>query len=313
MTDLGTARFPALGTTAVLVTCPADAEPVARTVLDEELDAIDVACSRFRPDAELVRLNQSRGRWTQVSALLLEAVEVALVAARQTDGVVDPTVGTSLRLLGYDRDFAQLAPTGPPLGVTLGPVPGWHHVEVDHRDRRVRVPTGVEVDLGATAKALAADRAARRASLATGAGVLVGLGGDIAMAGDGPAQGWAVRVTDDHRGPLDAPGQTVRLAGGGLATSSIAIRAWRRGDEDLHHIVDPGTGRPTRGPWRTVSVAAATCVDANTASTAALVMGAPAVPWLEELGLPSRLVATDGTVRTVAGWPSEPSEPSEPS
>ncbi|MGH9077107.1 MAG: FAD:protein FMN transferase [Acidimicrobiales bacterium] len=305
MSPPGTARFSALGTTAVLLSCPPSAGKAALGVLRDELQAIDAACSRFRPDAELAGLNRAGGRWQEVSPLLLEAVEVALAAARQSAGAVDPTVGRALRLLGYNQDFAQIAPDGPPLEITLGPVPGWQAIEVDHVSGRIRVPAGVEVDLGATAKALAADRAAGRAAAVTGAGVLVGLGGDIAMAGPAPAEGWEVRVTDDHRAPPGAPGQTVRASAGGLATSSIAVRAWRRGDEILHHVVDPGTGRPATGPWRTASVAAATCVAANTAATAALVLGTGAAPWLEDLGLPARLVDNGGAVRTVAGWPPE--------
>jgi len=80
------------------------------------------------------------------------------------------------------------------------------------------------------------------------------------------------------------------------------VRSW--GDAS-HHIIDPGTSRPTQGPWRTVSVAAATCVDANIASTAAIVLGDEAAPWLRERNMPARLVGTHGDVLTVAGWPAE--------
>ncbi|HET9690893.1 MAG TPA: FAD:protein FMN transferase [Acidimicrobiales bacterium] len=305
MTVVDPVSFGALGTTAVLATWPPDAQPAARAVLDDELAAIDLACSRFRADSELTSLNRASGSWVTVGPLLLTAVDVALRAARQTGGAVDPTVGTAMRLIGYDRDFAAITPEGPPLRVAVAPAPGWERVQVDPARRRVRVPAGVELDLGATAKALAADRAARRAADATGAGVLVGLGGDLAMVGAPPPGGWTVRVTDDHRAPPDAPGQTVSLAGGGLATSSTVVRAWTRGTERLHHIVDPGTGRPVRPRWRTVSVAAASCVDANTAATASIVRGARAAAWLGGRGLPARLVGVDGAVTTVGGWPGQ--------
>ncbi|MGH9073092.1 MAG: FAD:protein FMN transferase [Acidimicrobiales bacterium] len=305
MSTMEALSFPALGTTATLMSHPPEAMEVVRKVLEEEVAVIDAACSRFRADSELIGLNEASGRWREVSPLLLTAVQVALLAARQTDGAVDPTVGTALRLLGYDRDFTQVAATGPPLQVTLRPVPGWQVVEVDPRRGRIRLPAGVELDLGASAKALAADRAARRAAERAGASVLVGLGGDLAMAGEPPPGGWVVRVTDDHAGPLDAPGQTVCLAGGGLATSSSVVRSWKRGTDALHHVVDPDTGRPAGGPWRTVSVAAATCVDANTAATAAVVLGEGASGWLVGLGLPARLVALDGGVEVVGGWPAE--------
>lgn len=305
MTAPAPATFSALGTTAVVAAWPPEAQDGALEVLRDEVEAIDRACSRFRDDSELVALNRSGGRWTPVSAALAEAVEVALVAARQSGGSVDPTVGAALRLVGYDRDFSAVAADGPPLRWFLAPAPGWRQVVLDRGGPRVRVPTGVELDLGATAKALAADRAAGRAAEVTGGGVLVGLGGDLAMAGSPPPGGWSVRVTDDHRSPPDAAGQTVNVDGGGLATSSVTTRTWRRGSETLHHILDPATGRPAKGPWRTVSVAAATCVDANTAATAALVKGRGAVSWLSGLGLPARLVGAGGEVRTVAGWPAE--------
>ena len=121
-----------------------------------------------------------------------------------------------------------------------------------------------------------------------------------------PPHGWPVRVTDDHADAPDAPGQSVAVRSGGLATSSTTVRRWTAGDARLHHILDPRTGAPARGPWRTVSVAAASCVDANIASTAAVIRGDAAPAWLDEAGLPARLLAHDGTVTLTAGWPSEP-------
>ncbi|HLK44020.1 MAG TPA: FAD:protein FMN transferase, partial [Thermoleophilia bacterium] len=211
--------FPALGTTAVvLVTEPTELAR-AEEAVRAELDAIDRACSRFRDDSELAKLNGAAGVPVQVSRLLVEAIDVALRAAHLTGGRVDPTIGHALRLLGYDRDFASVERLGPPISVTAVAAPGWQLIEVDHDRSTVRVPSGVAVDLGATAKAFAADRAAARAAAGSddGAGVLVSLGGDVATAGAAPDGGWRVRVTDDHAAPLDAPGQTIRLRAGGLA------------------------------------------------------------------------------------------------
>jgi thiamine biosynthesis lipoprotein len=301
--------FPALGTTAVLlVTDPTAADP-ARAVLDAEIDAIDRACSRFRPDSELAGVNASTGRPVVVSALFLDAVDVALRAAVLSGGRVDPTVGAALRVLGYDRDFSQVHPAGPPLRVTMRPVPGWRLVWTDRETSTVRVPAGVELDLGATAKALCADRAAQAVVRATGAGVLVSLGGDIAVAGAAPAGGWRIRVTDDHAAPTDAPGETVTIVSGGLATSGVSVRRWDRGPRRLHHLVDPSTGMPADTCWRTVTVAAGSCVDANIASTAAVILGADAPAWLAQRRLPARLVGADGRVVHVGGWP-EDEEPS---
>jgi FAD:protein FMN transferase len=288
----------ALGTSAVLLVTAPEALDAARRVLEAELAAVDAACSRFRPDSELSLVNRSGGRPVPVGPLLEEAVAVALAVAEQTGGSVVPTVGAAMRALGYDRDFAAGLPAPPPRART--PVPAATAVRLDRARGTVTVDPGVELDLGASAKALAADRAARAAHAATGAGVLVNLGGDVATAGDPPPGGWRVRVTDDHAAPHGAPGQTIALAGGGLATSSTTVRRWA----DRHHIVDPATGRPTDGPWRTASVAAASAVDANAVATAAIVRGTDAVAWLERLRLPARLVHADGAVTTVGGWPA---------
>ena len=251
-----------------------------------------------------------------VSDTLLAAVEDALVAARFTGGVVDPTVGRAMDHLGYDRDFAEVAPTGPPLPCRRAQVSGWRTIRVDRAVGTITLPPGVQVDLGATAKAGCADRAAEMAAAVTGTGVLVSLGGDVAVAGRPPDEGWAVRIADRHdAGPGD-PSVTVAITHGGLATSGTAARRWSRGDERLHHLVDPTTGWPAETCWRTVSVAGPSCVRANTASTAAVVMGEAAPDWLSRHGFCARLIATDGTVVGVGGWPTDaiaprPAEPSE--
>ena len=232
-----------------------------------------------------------------VSKLLFDAVREALRAAQLTGGAVDPTVG---QVLVAHR-------INPPLSeqpVRIEPVPGYTVVKLDQAKHTIRLPAGAQLDLGATAKALAADMAAHAACAAGGCSVLVGLCGDIAVAGPAPAGGWGVRVTDDHRHG-EAPGQTVAIEVGGLATSSVTVRRADTDASSVSHLIDPGTGLPVDGPWRTVSVTAASCLDANIASTAAIVLGADAVDWLEANQLPARLVAHDGTVRHVAGWPQE--------
>ncbi len=305
-------------------------------MVEHELAAIDRACSRFRPDSEISRLNGHPGRPQRVSELFLEALEAALRAAELSDGAVDPTVGEALILAGYDRDFALLsagpererpavgtpaarghasargsfageAPRSPLRGgssVRATRTPGRQSICIDRDGRTVTVPRGVRLDLGASAKALAADRAANAAHERTGGGVLVSLGGDVSVAGRAPDQGWPVRVCEDRAVPAELPGQTVLIRDGGLATSSTTVRRWTH-DGIAHHIIDPASGRPARVVWRTASVAAASCLDANTAATASIVLGERAVAWLEDARLPARLVAADGTVVTVGAWPGE--------
>jgi thiamine biosynthesis lipoprotein len=303
VTTAGTS-FAALGTTAQVVVTDRRRLPGATRLLRTRLAELDAACSRFRPDSEISRLHARAGATVEVSPLLCEALDVALTAAARTDGLVDPTVGAAVRDLGYDRDFADLEPDD---GVPVRglPAPGWWRVQLDLAARRVVLPRGLCLDLGATAKALAADRIAAELGEQAGCGVFVNLGGDLAVAGDPPAGGWRVVVGDDHAAADPDRDPVVTVQAGGLATSGTARRTWRRGGRTVHHIVDPRTGDVPDPVWRTVSVAAPSCVDANTAATASVVLGAGAPEWLTGRGLPARLVAVDGRVVTVGGWPAE--------
>jgi thiamine biosynthesis lipoprotein len=300
---VSSATFAALGTTAVVATTDDTSLRAARRAVEREVTAIDAACSRFRSDSELARVNRSPGRWVQIGEVLCEALAAALAAAAETDGLVDPTVGRSLLALGYATDFWS-SPPDSDLAFNSAPAGRWREIELDPARTRVRIPLAGSLDLGATAKALAADRASAAAAREAG-GALVSLGGDISISGPAPREGWSVRVTDDHRSPVDVSGQTVAITRGGLATSSTTVRTWRRGDRTVHHIVDPVTGAPPPPVWRTVSVAAATCVDANVASTACIVQGESALDWLDRRSLPARLVRPSGAVVTTCGWPAD--------
>lgn len=305
---IATDSFEVFGTTAVLVVTDPGAAGRARRIADEVLADVNRAASRFRTDSELTTVNAAAGRTVAISQTFADLLAVALRAARLTGGDVDPTCARALTGLGYDRDFADIraaGPMAPRLTGPVGPVPGWRSVHLDRAARRVRLDRGAQLDLGATAKAWAADRCAELIGEQLGCGVLVSLGGDVAVGGSAPADGWQIRVTDDHAAPASAPGQTVTITAGGLATSSTTVRSWTVGDRPVHHIIDPATGEPARSCWRTVSVAAGSCTDANTASTAAIIRGAAALDWLRDLGLPARLVRQDGTAETVAGWPED--------
>jgi thiamine biosynthesis lipoprotein len=258
------------------------------------LDDLDRACSRFRADSEVSQL--ASGEETDVSELLAGYVAAALAAARDTGGIVDPTLGAQLRAAGYDRTFTLVAARD---GFALRPVPpraAWAGIELT--GTRLRLPHGCELDLGATAKARAADRAAHAVASELRSPVLVSLGGDIATVGD---RRWSIRVAER----LDGDGPCVSVGAGGVATSSVTARRWRTDAGTAHHLIDPRTGRPARSCWRTVTVVAGTCLDANVAATAAVVLADDAVGWLRERGLTARLVATDGGVVHVGGWPAE--------
>jgi thiamine biosynthesis lipoprotein len=281
----------------LLVTDPGQLT-VARALVDDELDAIEMAASRFRPDSEVCLLAGANGVSRPVGPVLADLIEAALGAARVTDGDVDPTVGAAIVELGYDRSFA--AGAGPAPRVTSISVP-IDHTAVEFDGRTVRMPAGTLLDLGATAKAVAADRCAGLVHRETGTGVLVNLGGDIATAGPAPDGGWRVLVQDTD----DDPASHVTIGTDtGLATSSTRRRRWWRAGGAHHHIINPRTGASAEPVWRSVSVAAGSCLAANVVSTAAIIRGHRAPAWISALGVPARLVDAGGRERTIGGWPA---------
>ncbi len=270
-------------------------------ILHHELERIDRIASRFRSDSEISRVQRADGLPVEVSDGLLDVVSVALRVAELTDGAVDPTVGNALIALGYDRDFAEVAAGISGSLPPARPASGWRNIELDQGAGTLRLPKGTCLDLGASAKALTADRIAGRVFDSMGCGVLVSLGGDLSVAGPPPSGGFVIGLADVS-GAAEAD-ETVVIESGGLATSGIASRRWQLGEHEVHHLVDPLTGLPLKTRWRTVTVAAASCVDANAATTAAMVKDAAAVEWLAQRRLPARLVTSDGHVVRVGGWP----------
>ncbi len=135
--------------------------------------------------------------------------------------------------------------------------------------------------------------------------MLISIGGDIAVAGQPPPEGWAIGIAVDSATGPDDVDQVVAIRHGGLAGSSTAVRTWRMGSARVHHIVDPNTGRSSSPYWRLVSAVGPSCVDANALSTAAVVWGNKAIGLLGPFGQAVRLVRHDGAVFTLGGWPDE--------
>ena len=292
-------------TAARLVVTDPTTLAAAAALVDAELARVEQACTRFRPDSELMTLRRRSDGSAELSPLLAELVADALRAAHDTDGAVDPTLGSVLVGLGYDRDIAEVRRRAPQAGTRSTPVvvrraTGWRDLRLE--GRRLVMPVGTQLDLGATAKAGAADRCARLVHEQLGTGVLVSLGGDLATAGAGPDGDWQVHVQDLRD---DVPQQITLAAGAAVATSSNAKRVWEQDGLVRHHLLDPRTGRPAVSPWRSVTVVAPTCLRANTVTTAALVKGDGALEWLRRTGLPTRLVPHDGPILTLGGWPQE--------
>ncbi len=282
----------------VTVTRP-DALPSARDVLRSVMADVARSADRFTPDSDVSRINSSAGRLVPVSRQTVTLVDIALRAAAESRGTVDPTIGEHLLRAGYADDIGRIRDLLVPTGAAPTVAADWRRVRVDRELSRIGVPAGMRLDLGATAKSWAADTAAHRIAGTLGTGVLVEIGGDVSVAGR-KVSPWQVLVREQ----AGMPGQRIGLTRGGLATSSTTARRWRTADGEAHHVIDPRNGLPAVGPWRTVTVWAPSAVEANTASTAAIVLGATAVDHLDALGLAARLVDHDGAVRRVGAWPS---------
>ena len=305
----------------------ADAERIVRDVVA----AVDAACSRFRADSELMSLQPFMAQGVTVSPMFRLLLQRALDAAAMTGGDVDPTLGADLAALGHGPDqqgtpglltvpvpvqsLADVAARTPAPSSSALPeaspeapaprAPGWTRLGLE--SATLTLPAELRLDLGATAKAVAADLAAAEVHQRLGCGVLVGLGGDLASAGQAPSVGGGpgpgqVLVQDL---PAD-PAQQISLASGvALATSSTQKRRWTHQGTDVHHILDPRFGLPAEPVWRSVTVAAPTCLEANAYSTAGIVRGHAAVDWFRAEGIVARLVDRRGRIVTTGGWPAE--------
>jgi thiamine biosynthesis lipoprotein len=303
-------RFSIWGTSVVLGVTRPEALGAARARLDEVLEAVEQAASRFRPESEIHSVNAYAGRGRiMISSTLFDLITVALWAAEATGGACDPTIADALISLGYDRDFdaleghARRAPSAPL------PAPGIGGIVLDASDSTLSLPRGVHLDLGATAKARAVDLAAERIAASLGTGVLVDVGGDLRVAGQAPKDGWAIGITKSARTDgIDEVDEVVSLGDGAMASSSSEVRTWDQAGLQRHHVVDPRTGSSAETPFSMITVVAASCVEANAASTAGLVWGEDALFEIAQRGLPARLVRRTGAVERIGGWPAEHDE-----
>jgi thiamine biosynthesis lipoprotein len=274
----------------------------ARALAMDIMARVGRAIDRFDPNSELSKLNRRAGLMTPVSSLCEEIVDAAVDAAKLTNGACDPTVGVHLAAVGYDRDIDEVR-FGDASGDRRPPAssrPDWRRVRRNSAWHLIGVPAGCALDLGATAKAWTAQRCAREINAAFDTAVLVSIGGDIATAGS-PRRPWRVAVSE--RG--DAPEQLVSLERGSIATSTTTLRHWTHGGRTVHHIMDPRTGRPSNGRWRTASVWATDAVRANAMSTAVIACAEDAESLLTLTQTAARLVDTNGQVRLFGGWPSD--------
>jgi thiamine biosynthesis lipoprotein len=224
--------------------------------------------SRFREDSELSTVNRSGGAWMEVSTPFAEVIGLALDGAASTGGLFDPTVLAALTAAGYDRDWCEIDRDA--MMTRPAPVPCGRWTEIEIRDRHVRLPEGVGIDLGGLAKGWTADVAADAAVSLGLVWVLVNAGGDLRVTGDAPPMEIAVEDPTDRSDTLCV----IRIEGGALATTSVMQRRWAR---EQHHLIDPRAGLPARTPVVQATVWEPTCAAAEVASKRATLEGIPAL------------------------------------
>jgi thiamine biosynthesis lipoprotein len=300
------ARFRAMGTDVEVLALGADDATMA--VLGaraaDALEAREARWSRFRPTSELSRLNDAGGVPVVLSPDTFALIARAVDAWRDTGGRYDPTVLDALEAAGYDRDFDAVERTGAaPASAPGAAVPGCAGIELDATVSAVRLPAGVHLDLGGIGKGAAADEVSEEllGSAPAGVrGVAVNLGGDLRARGEAPApHGWVVAVDD----PLGT-GRTgvVALAAGAVATSTRLRRAWARGGQPLHHLIDPATGTPAASGLASVTVVAGEAWRAEVLAKAAFVAGADdGARLVTAAGATGLLVTDEGDVVELDG------------
>ncbi|MCI9888200.1 FAD:protein FMN transferase [Micrococcales bacterium 31B] len=306
---LARAQFVGIGTSIEIITHArtqllADAQlERARNIARQRVEELDRAASRFRVDSELTMLQALHtGEWTLCSPILTRALHAALWAAEWTGGLIDPTLGQALRRIGYDRDLDEVQANPTPGREPAKHVARWRDVGVRLDERLVRLPRNANIDLGSTGKSWLAVVLAAEIHEVTGGGVLVNLGGDLAVCGEAPCGGWTVTIDDGRSG------ETVAIQHGAIATSSTQRRSWTSTTPAgvptrKHHIIDPRSGDSAAVVWETVTVVADSCLTANAAATASIILGAQAPTWLAERRLHARLVSAAGDVVYVGEWP----------
>ena len=281
-----------MGTTAELMfDGPASLTPQAF----ERLRELERAWSRFIPDSELNRLHARPAEWVRVSHDLFVALRWCVRLHDETDGRFDPSIRTALERWGYDCTFREidqrcLAPS------YCDPAPGLAGLELRADDEAVRLAPGMRIDLGGIGKGLAADILAADLLRMGANGAYVCMGGDIAVAGDTPYDGWDVPL---HHPDTDQPFDWYRLAAGGLVMSTPRMRKWQRADgTTAHHLIDPATGAPADTDVVAVAVAALSAARAEALAKAVVVAGSTlGAQLLDSFGVDGWIITDEGVVR----------------
>jgi thiamine biosynthesis lipoprotein len=243
---------------------------VAKTFIDK----CEQRFSRFLPVSELSELNRSAGDWLQVSDDLMDMLQLSTKYYTETNGIFDPSILADLKQIGYDRSMDEIRagsvsfPAHAPNRISR---PAFDEISFDLAENTVRLPRGMEIDLGGIAKGWIVEKAAQLLhQYAEVCGVSAG--GDILFIGH-PLDGmdWDVYL-EDPRSPTEMLAQ-LHIPSGAVATSSIMKRTWSQGEKVHHHLIDPRTGDSAKTDWLSVTVISPSVVEAEVYTKAILIGG----------------------------------------
>jgi thiamine biosynthesis lipoprotein len=229
--------------------------------------------SRFIPSSELCQLNRSAGTWFQASTNMFELLTEALQLYKMTNGLFDPSILEALRKAGYDRSMDEIMAFGVSMvhGVSLPTTSRFGQTPLDPVREAIFLPAGMQIDLGGIAKGWIAEKAACLLAEYTPA-CAVSIGGDMAFQGIPAGENaWQVSLED----PLDEKRvlAVLEVKSGALVTSTVTRRQWMRGNQVMHHIIDPRTGTSAQVEWLGVTVAAPEATTAEAFAKAILIGG----------------------------------------
>lgn len=270
-------------------------------------DRVEECCTRFDADSEVMRLVAQVGVAVPVSTLLYEAVQFALAVAEETGGAFDPTVGHAMETRGFNREYRSGRPvhTAIHTPVDCGKAVSYRDVLLDPDRQTITLLRPLILDLGAVAKGLAVDLAARE--LSPFENFAINAGGDLYLGGRNPeGEPWSIGIRHP-RSDADLI-DLLRVSNRAVCTSGDYEKL---GADGGHHILDPRTGSSADGV-ASVTVVAPTAMLADALATAAFVLGpAEGIRLFDRLGVDGLIFSISGSVpETVAATPDSAAQPS---
>lgn len=268
-----------------IVSIESDAPDAAVRRAFEWFRRVEAQCSRFDAASELRSLTV--GRRIRASPILFEAVRFALRVAEETGGAFDPTVGGAMAARGFNRHYLTRQITSAPESPDGA---SFRDVEIDADERTILLRRPLTLDLGAVAKGLAVDAAARE--LLPFRNFAIDAGGDLYLGGCNPqGEPWSVGIRHP-RIPGD-PIERCRVSDRAVCTSGD----YERGA----HILDPRSGEAASGVV-SATVLAPSAMLADALATAAFVLAPDdGITLLGRLGVEGLIVTAGLEVFRTAG------------